>query len=394
MSQRRLRVSIIGSTGPDPRYRPGPVFGDRLAEGVCLHLNQGPASLADLAQAVGATPAEVGAVLERLLELRAVRPSGAGRFAINFPLLTRTDAARLWRQAALTAPVLAAAVCDHRREIYAALDRLLENGQPGNGPQLALATVGCFGLDWEGIATLKRLGHVTGGNLYPDGGRYVLTAEERGQAPPAKDYCGSHTGGGDHWWFTSFGDHSGPRHTLPDLLFRVEAALANEAWPEGFGPPVITLARHALGMGYDQCGEVLAGRRPVEGPGRRLLEAAGLLVDNRPAVPVFTLDALEPALDITGAVGRAVAAWAGAELESFLDSLSGLAPLQNRVPSGDFLNHAWHFVFASANRILAEGGFMLDPAPGAGGQGRYLSWVAQSEFYRGLWATMRVSEKA
>ncbi|MBC7220999.1 hypothetical protein H5T55_05970 [Candidatus Bipolaricaulota bacterium] len=380
----RLRVSIIGTAGSEPRYWPGMVFSSELAEGVVLALTAGPRSPREVARELQRSEAEVEKIVAQLQALYAVRAEEDGRLALDFSLLTAEDLRVVDEVAPSLGRGLAGHVLEGAEAIHGALDRLPGAESAAWRAQYTFATVGCMGLDWGGIATLQRLGYVSSGREYPDGGKYVLIAEERRAAVRAKDYCGSHTGGGDRYVFTSFGDHSGPRHCLPDLFFRVEWAVGKAEWPPGLAAGVTAVVAHGQKRLYDELGAMIAGERPAAGPCREFLARLGYLADGAPLVPVFTAAAAGPVREIVAAVAQAVAQWAERTVPSLGEVLPGLTPVRLGVDRGCILNHIWHFIVAEANRFLAEEGFMLDPEPGPEGQGRYLAWVAEAAFNRTL----------
>ncbi|HAZ27251.1 TPA: hypothetical protein DCY67_01350 [Candidatus Acetothermia bacterium] len=380
----RLSISIIGTTGPDPRYWPGTVFTSDLAEAVVVALAAGPGSVRELVRTLQRPDCELGAIVEQLLSLRAIREEGS-RLWLNFSLLTREDLAILDEAVPALAHELARFVLKRGSVIEAALRALPGGSSAERRAEYAFAVVGCLGLDWEGISTLKRCGYVSLGPEYPDGGRYVLIGEERRDVRRTKDYCGSHTGGGVRYFFTSFGDHSGPRHCLPDLLFQAEAAVGDANWPNEVGSAVVGVVREKLNVLYDELGAMVAGEAAPEGPHAQFLARIGYVTDGRAAVPVLRDEALGQTRQAVAAVAEAVEEWAERTVPELGQALSLLTPIRQGVDRGHFLNHIWHFIFAEANRILAERGFILDPEPGHGGQGRYLAWVAEAGLYRALW---------
>lgn len=382
---RRLSISIIGTTGPDPRYWPGTAFASDLAEKVVLALAAGPRTPQELATELRPPEEELDQVVGQLLGLRAIRTGEDGRLSLNFSLLTRQDLGVLDELVPPLGQDLADCVLRRASVIEAALSHLPEGPSPQRRAEYAFAVVGCLGLDWEGIATLKRLGYLSPETEYPDGGRYVLVGEERRDVPTIKDYCGSHTGGGNRYFFTNFGDHSGPRYCLPDLFFQAQRAIAQADWPAGLGATMVSIARRTLDALYDELGAMVAGEGEPEGPCAAFLDRTGYLSDGEALVPVFTQSALGPARQVASAVAEAVAEWAASTVPELGRILAALTPIRQGVGRGHFLNHIWHFVFAEANRILAEQGFMLDPEPKPDGQGRYLAWVAEADLYRALW---------
>jgi DNA-binding MarR family transcriptional regulator len=56
-----------------------------------------------------------------------------------------------------------------------------------------------------------------------------------------------------------------------------------------------------------------------------------------------------------------VAEWHEANYDSVRDRLSHLTPIRSGVPFEMVYTEVWHFVFAVANRSLAERGFFADP---------------------------------
>ncbi len=380
----RLSVSIIGTTGPDPRYWPRTVFSSELAEGVVLALTDGPRAPQEVVRELQREEADVEHVVAQLRALQAVRTEEDGRLALDFSLLTADDLRVVDEIAPGLGRELAGHILERAEAIQAALERLPGAESPARRAQYAFATVGCAGLDWGGIATLQRLGYLSPGREYPDGGKYVLIAEEHREAVRAKDYCGSRTGGGDRYLFTSFGDHSGPRHCLPDLLFRVEWAVGKVEWPPGLAAAVTAVVAHGQKKLYDELGAMVAGERPATGACREFLGGLGYLADGEPLVPVFTAATVGPVREIVAAVAQAVAQWAEGTVPRLGEVLAVLTPVRLGVNRGHILNHIWHFIFAEANRFLAEEGFMLDPEPRPGGQGRYLAWVAEAGLYRAL----------
>ncbi|MBC7170576.1 hypothetical protein H5T54_06585, partial [Candidatus Bipolaricaulota bacterium] len=175
----RLSVSIIGTVGPEPRYWPRTVFASPLAEGVVLALTAGPRSPREVARELQRGEADVEKVLAQLQALHAVRAEEDGRLALDFSLLTAEDLRVVDEVAPSLGRGLAEHVLERGEAIHAALDRLPGAESPARRAQYAFATVGCAGLDWGGISTLQRLGYVSPGREYPDGGKYVLIAEER-----------------------------------------------------------------------------------------------------------------------------------------------------------------------------------------------------------------------
>lgn len=388
--ERRLNTSIIGTTGPDPQYWPDTVFSSDAAQSLVLALAEGACSHAELSTRLGLPDTDLQAALTPLRGIGAVREGEDGLLSLDFSLLTRQDQVALDELVPPLAEALADSVGTRWPVIQAALRRLAGTPTPRSQEEFAFATVGCMGLDWDGIATLRQCGFLSAPRDYPDGGRYVLTGEERRGVPAAKDYCGSHTAGGERYFFTNFGDHSGPRHSLPDLFFRAQYTIGKASWPKDLGAALSAVVEHGFGGLYDELGAIVALRPQTPGPCADFLRRLGYLGSGEALVPVFIASMVEPVQEIISSVREAVVEWAARTVPSLKERMGPLTPLRHGVDEGHFLNHIWHFIFADANRVLCERGMMLDPEPKPNGQGRYLSWIAEAEFYRAIWPSPNV----
>ena len=387
---RRLNTSIIGTTGPDPRYWPDTVFSSDAAQSLVLALAKGACSQEELGARLHLAGRDLQATLAPLRDIGAVRESEGGLLSVDFSLLTRQDLAALDELIPPLGTALAESVGSRWPTVRAALHRLAGSADPRSHQEFAFATVGCMGLDWDGIATLRQCGFLSAPREYPDGGRYVLTGEEHRSSPLEKDYCGSHTAGGESYYFTNFGDHSGPRHSLPDLFFRAQYAVGGASWPRDLEAVLSAVVQHGFRGLYDELGAIIARHPQTSGPCADFLRRLGYLGSGEALVPVFTAAMVGPIQEIISWVREAVVEWAARTVPSLKDDMSCLTPLRHGVDEGHFLNHIWHFIFADANRVLCERGMMLDPEPKPNGQGRYMSWIAEAEFYRAIWPSRSI----
>jgi len=387
---RRLNTGIIGATGPDPRYWPSTVFASDVAQSLVLALAKGACSPEELGTMLHLAVSELAPTLGQLRGIGAIRECEGGRLSLDFSLLTRQDLAALDELVPPLGKTLAESVRNRWTTIQAALRCLPASESPQRRAEFAFATVGCMGLDWDGIATLRQCGFLSAPRQYPDGGRYVLVGEEPRGAPSTKDYCGSHTAGGERYFFTNFGDHSGPRHCLPDLFFSAEGAIGGASWPPELAAVLSAVVQHGFEGLYDELGALAARHPQTSGLCADFLRRLGYLNTGEVLVPVFTASMIGPVQEIISSVRAAVVEWAGSTVRELPHIMACLTPLRHGVDQGHFLNHIWHFIFADANRALCEQGFMLDPEPKPHGQGRYMSWIAEAEFYRAIWPSQNV----
>jgi hypothetical protein len=67
-----------------------------------------------------------------------------------------------------------------------------------------------------------------------------------------------------------------------------------------------------------------------------------------------------------------------ARYDEIRQALEGISPLRNGVPFAEVFTEVWHFIFAEANRILIEIGFMASPARPGPDSARFAAWLSCS----------------
>jgi hypothetical protein len=179
-----------------------------------------------------------GISLADLLATELLREEG-GAYALNFPLLTADDAERLLEVSMRFARSLADQYVAQR----AAIEEILGAYPVPHVDRATLAyiLIGCFSLDWEGLALTRELGYRTVRLEPPRLARWAIV---KGAWRPQGIYWGSHNDYLDNGLvLTSFGDfHTLPRANLPDVGWRVFAALRSAKVPEPLAPPLRELA--------------------------------------------------------------------------------------------------------------------------------------------------------
>jgi|GEM_PF-2112753 len=408
---------ICGTTGPDPLYNPSFVLREPTAQAIVCLLNEQPRSCSELArlapqralslqaahQADAASPAGDAAPLpfaeafERVVGLRAAVERD-GVWHIGFPLLTAQDEAALRHNLQPIARDLADLLVASRQGIDSALEGVAW-GRPL--PEVRLAIVGCLALDWAALALLDAAGITHPGVEYPDGGRFTILGRERTSFSPPKLYCSSHTAEGDRYAFTGFGDNSGPRRGLPDVLWLLESA-ARRAAPDLPGETAQALAgliRAQRASLLDAAGASLAagaGQQLAEGEAeqlgkadgeageavRELLEASGYLADGRQQILVIRLDQWPAIRQVIDETMKLAGPWILASRERIVGAAAQTSPARNGVDPAMLFVELWHDVFGAANAMMAEDSWLHDPAPPGPGQARYLTWCAEAAVYQ------------
>lgn len=400
-----LNIGIVGSTGSDSRYDPFLVADCPLAKEVIHALINQPSREEDLCSRLGRIPQKLQPVIEDLLRIGAVRRE-ADWIWLNFPLITEEDREMITAGSRRAACSLADLIGKHASEIDVLLSEL-DISRRADRKELLFITIGCFGLDWAGIAQLADEGYLSPGREYPGGGKYLLIGEERSGEPQAKEYCASRSDHTEGYVFTSFGDETGQRYALPDILFQAEASLRSGLASEIFQQEILQVlkayrdsilndtGRLLEVLAADPCSEHELERRaeipiPKLGPLLELLIRIGYLSRENQIyhllIPFFSSEDLSKLGELIDLVTDIVSTWAREHYESLCAALQSASPLRNGVSFEEFFNLIWHSIFAEANRILAESNFMLDPLPKREGEGRYGAWVTKLEqhFYRKL----------
>lgn len=398
-----LHIGIVGSTGSDPQYDPFLVVNRLPAKEVIHALISRPLREEDLCVQLERSPQELKAVIEDLLRIGAVRRQ-ADQIWLNFPLITKEDREMITAGSRRAAGHLADLIRGHASEIEALLSSL-DASRWADHKKLLFITIGCFGLDWAGIARLADLGYLSLGREYPGGGKYLLIGEERPAESQAKEYCASRSDHTENYVFTSFGDETGQRYALPDIFFQAEASLRSDLASEIFRQEILQVLKAYRDSILNDIGrllEVLAAgpcsehelERRAEIPIPKLVPLLELLVQidylwrenqvYRLLIPFFSGEDLSRLGKLIGLVKDIVSTWAREHYEGLRVALQSASPLRNGIPFREFFNLIWHSIFAEANKVLAESSFMSDPSPKKEGEGRYVAWVTRFEqhFYR------------
>lgn len=372
------QLFAVGDFGRQDEYNPGTLIRQQDAWPLLEQLRTQPLPAPMLAERSQRPVAEVVAVLIRLSALGIVHADG-DRWRLGFAWFTGADLEAIGRAVQPAASTLAARLLDHRYEIDRRIAQL-RSAAWIDADTLRFALVGCVGLDWGGLKRLKESRYLVHHKPQPGARRYVMYVQDTRQGLN-KDYAGSHSSHiSERYAWTSFGDHSGSRFGLPDMLWPVVGALmkANLLAPARQHLKE-SLIMEGLVSYLQVAAEALewaaAGMKPA-GLGRTVLEAAGGLDGDRPAVPVFFGDEDGPAIDaIDELVRETVLTVVSEQYEALQRSLGGISPLIHQVDFAECFNCIYHELFGQTNRILAEQGYLADPEPGTPGEGRYRWWL-------------------
>ncbi|HYF79347.1 MAG TPA: helix-turn-helix domain-containing protein [Symbiobacteriaceae bacterium] len=374
-----LSIYAVGDFGPRDRWNPEWLVSSLNAWPVLRVLAPEPAPLSTLAEETHLPASTIDEKLSSLTDLGIVSRAG-NKIHLGFAWFTQADQDLIHASVIQTAHDLADRILARRNEI----DRYLAAVKASDWvdlPDLRFAVVGCFGLDWGALDALKASGHLEHNKEQPGGRRYVMYVEEPVERYQQRDYTGSHTTWiNEAYQWTSFGDHSGPRYGLPDLLWHLRSTvLRSERLPAESRAPLGDLVLDAVSAQLDLAAEelirVATGTQapPAKHP---LLAAANAVGQERPTVPVFFWDADGSAIDgVVNTVKDITVSTVSDRFDHLRTAMSDLTALRHGVPFTECFNPIWHALFGHVNRLLAEAGYLADPAPRHPGEGRYRWWL-------------------
>ncbi len=363
-----LNYSIVGSAS----CKTGPCWEKAIprieVQKVLMELAEAPREVAHVDAALQGS----GVTRGDLEKLRLIRREG-GRCFLNFTLLTARDVRTIREVSERYAQSLASAILARRPEIEAALRSY---NAPGVDPgAVAFIVLGCFSLDWDGLALTASHGYRKSTDRRPDG-RYVPEAQERFEMTYERLYWGSHNNGYGATRVTSFGDHySLPRQALPDVGYGLRGREPKEGVPRAFmSGDYVTVGRQLSGIMFalrdrertiEELG-VAAGvpLREAETWVAFLSGLDYLSVEGtryRTKVPVFVSQD-RPMIERLRAIAREVmTSWLAANYAKIKTELNETTPTRWGVPYAEGFTEIWHWLFGIANRRLVEAGLFADP---------------------------------
>ena len=374
-----FEVYAVGDFGPRDDWNPPHVISSMKVWPMLQLLKQGPSSVSILAEQCGLAIVDAQLALEKLTRLGVVRRLG-GHYILGFAWFSAVDQDAVNGAVFPLAVDLADRICSRRAEIDASVDAL-RSRRWSDPRDLRYALVGCFGFDWGGLQALNASGHLVHDKAQPGDRRYVLYVQDKVDRFNHKDYAGSHsTSLDDGFTWTSFGDHSGNRFGLPDLLWHLCGTVSKAGTiPAPLRPSAANLVLEGLHLHLRAAAEGLVGLahgEPPKGIGLTVLEAVSAIREGQPAVPIFFQKedgrAMGVIVDITKDSLRSVIEESYSSLER---ALADLGALRNGVAFGECFNAIWHTLSGHTNRVLAEQGFLADPEPCHPGEGRYHLWL-------------------
>jgi hypothetical protein len=320
-----------------------------------------------------------GISLDDLLTAEVLYRDGES-FALNFPLLTADDAEQLLEVSMRFARSLAGRYMAQQT----AIDEILSAYplEQIDRPTLAYILVGCFSLDWEGLALTRALGYRT---VRAEPPRMVRWAIVQGAWRPKGIYWGSHNNHLDNGMvLTSFGDfHTLPRAALPDVGWSVFSAIRSAKVPEPAAPALRGMASWPSNYLQKQLAAIMLTLR---GSGRATAEEIAQALERNPeevadylafldsldyvsedagsyaiAVPVLSEEDHEMVQELRQLSRDIMTAWLAENYEAYKEALMDVTPIGHTRPFAFSFWNTWHWLFGATNLILTQDGLFTDP---------------------------------
>jgi hypothetical protein len=323
--------------------------------------------------------AGTGLSLADLLAAELLREDG-GAYSLTFPLLTADDTEQLLEVSMRFARSLA----DRYLEQQAAIEEILSAYpiQHIDHTTLAYILIGCFSLDWEGLALTRELGYRTVRLEPPRLARWAIV---KGAWRPKGIYWGSHNNYLDNGMvLTSFGDfHTLPRATLPDVGWSVSGAVRNVEVPDPLRPALRGVANWTSNHLQQQLAAIMIALREDRGStveeialtlGRNAEEVHDYLVfldsleyvredagEYAIAIPVLSDEDREMVHELRGLSRDIMTSWLAENYERYAEALHEVTPIGHARPFAFSFWNTWHWLFGATNLILTHDGLFTDP---------------------------------
>jgi hypothetical protein len=372
-----LRPYTNGPADPSlPRHRDARyLMGLRQVQELLIEVRAAPRDHGYIETALAGT----GISLADLLAAELLREDG-GAHSLTFPLLTADDTEQLLEVSMRFGRSLA----DRYLERRTAIEEILSAYpvQQIDRATLAYILIGCFSLDWEGLALTRELGYRTVRLEPPRLARWAIV---KGAWRPQGIYWGSHNNYLDNGLvLTSFGDfHTLPRATLPDVGWSVSGAVRNVEVPDPLRPPMRDVANWTSNHLQQQLAAIMIALRDGRGStaeeiaqalGRKTEEVGDYLVflDSLEyvsqdagryaiATPVFSDADREMVHQLRGLSRDIMTSWLAENYERYQEALMEVTPIGHARPFAFSFWNTWHWLFGATNLILTHDGLFTDP---------------------------------
>jgi len=221
---KKVNTWICGNAGPLDKYNPFKVTQKGIAPEILHILNKGPLTISQISRVITKDKTSIEKIMNSLLKINAVRRED-GKYWVNFAIFTKDDQKITFPIGKQYGKQLACKLLEDKTELSNLANTIQCCNYIGKD-KIIFALVGCFALDWYCLEELERNSFLRIHKEQPGKRNYILQGTEPSGINVSRLYWGSHSMDAGRYIFTSFGDHVGPRSTLPDILEQMSTAVS------------------------------------------------------------------------------------------------------------------------------------------------------------------------
>ncbi len=383
--EKKVNIWIGGNAGPLDDYNPFKITQEGIAPEILYILNKGPLTVSQISRAITKDEASVAKTINSLLKINAVRMED-GKYWVNFSIFSEEDQKIVFNIGEEYGKQLAYKLLEDKKE-FSNLANKIQCANYIEKDKIIFALVGCFALDWYCLEELEKNNFLRSYKKQPGKRDYILQGGESSDINVHRLYWGSHNMGAEEYTFTSFGDHVGPRSSLPDILWQASTAVSEHIkgdpdLRETFANILSLYSENLL----SDCGkllELLLTNRELKS-----IENQGTLLNflkklnyiswegkkYKLEIPVFLPQDEKIINEINKRTAKIVCYLLKHNYSKIKDALSETRPILNEISFEEVFVDVWHKIFGHCNMFLAEEGFMYNP-PETPYHARYLPWV-------------------
>lgn len=383
--EKKVNTWICGNAGPMDNYNPFKITQEGITPEILYILNKGPLTVSQISRVITKDEASVEKTINSLLKINAVRMED-GKCWVDFSIFSEEDQKIVFNIGEEYGKQLAYKLLENKKE-FSDLANKIQCANYIEKDKIIFALVGCFALDWYCLEELEKNNFLRRHKKQPGKRDYILQGEESSDINVHKLYWGSHNMDAGKYTFTSFGDHAGPRSSLPDILWQASSAVSKQIkgdpdLRETFANILSLYGENLL----SDCGKLLEllatdveigsmkNRSALLNFLKRLEYISQEGKHYKVKIPVFLPTDENIISKINKRTSKIVCDFLDQNYLEIKNALSKIRPVLNKIPFEEGFVDVWHNIFGHCNMFLAKEGFMYDP-PETSYHARYLSWI-------------------
>ena len=381
----KVNTWICGDAGPLDDYNPFKITREGIAPEILYILNREPLTVSQIRQLITKDNSSVERIINSLLKINAVRREGR-KYWVNFSIFSEEDQKIVFDIGEKYGKQLAYKLLEDKKQFFNLANKI-QCAKYVRKAKIIFASIGCFALDWYCLDELEKNNFLRQHKEQPGNRDYILQGGGSSAIDIPRLYCGSHNMNAGEYTFTSFGDHAGPRSSLPDILWQTSTAVSEhikgkQDLREAFANILSHYGKNLL----SDCGkllELLLMNRELKSIKNQSTLLNFLKKLNyiswegkkyKLEIPVFLPQDEKIINEINKRTAKIVCDLLTHNYSKIKDALSETRPILNKISFEEVFVDVWHNIFGYCNMFLAEEEFMYNP-PETPYHARYLPWV-------------------